>query len=178
MGKVGRDHWRSSRPFFSSRIPQSTFLRIVSSDSFWISAEETPQPLWVWHVSLAEDLQCEGCTEEWGLHRVVFLAQEIIYSNQAWELSLGFLEEHALLLMHSCDLDVFVWLCQKKWVTAVFFRLVVLFLLVFVNNHFFKSNGSVWRQAWVSEPGCIWKRKFMQIHFHFKRLLVLLWMAC
>lgn len=71
---------------FSSRIPQSTFLRIISSDSFWISPEETPQRLWVWHVSLAEDVQCEGWTEEWGLHRVVFLAQEIIYSNQGWEL--------------------------------------------------------------------------------------------
>lgn len=77
---------RSSSPFFSSRIPQSTFLRIVSSDSFWMSPEETPQPLWVWHVSLAEDLQWEGWTEEWGLHRIVFLAQKIIYSDQAWEL--------------------------------------------------------------------------------------------
>lgn len=64
MGKVGKDHWRSSSPFFASRITQSTFLRIVSSDSFWISPEETPQPLWVWHVSLAEDLRCEGCAEE------------------------------------------------------------------------------------------------------------------
>lgn len=64
MGRVGRDHWRSSSPFFPSRIPQSMFLRTVSSDTFWISPEEAPQPLWVWHVSLVEDLQCEGCTEE------------------------------------------------------------------------------------------------------------------
>lgn len=32
-------------------------------------------------------------------------------------------------------------------VTAVFFRFVVLFLLIFVNNRFFKSNVPVWRQA-------------------------------
>lgn len=49
-----------------------------------------------------------------------------------------------------CIAVTWMFLCgfvKKKWVTAVFFRLVVLFLLIFANNHFFKSNGSVWRQA-------------------------------
>lgn len=50
----------------------------------------------------------------------------------------AFLEEHALLLLHTCDLDGFVCLCQKKWVTAAFFIFIVLFLLIFVNNQFFK----------------------------------------
>lgn len=38
------------------------------------------------YVGLAEDLQCGGWIEESSLHKVVFLAQEIIYSGQAWEL--------------------------------------------------------------------------------------------
>lgn len=96
---------------------------------------------------LAEDLQDGGWAAAWSSHRVVFLAQEIIYWGQAGELHWS----KAFWKNAYCSLCIAgTWFILygfiKKLVTAVFFRIIVLFLFIFINNHFYKSSGYIWMQ--------------------------------